>query len=123
MLFIYPMWDSQSQRVGMLRCSKRGYMFQEVARILGSLGLFLLLGMFIYLIARSFLSDSTESQLWILSIPFGIGIMAQILYLYGWSLAYKKKFEYDDEKREASWEENGKRITYSGEKENNVPVI
>jgi hypothetical protein len=38
-------------------------------------------------------------------------------------LAYKKKFEYDDEKREASWEENGKRITYSGEKENNVPVI
>jgi len=30
--------------------------------------------------------------------------------MFGWSLAYKKEFEYDGEKREASWLENGTRV-------------
>lgn len=122
MLFIYPMWDNQSQRIGKQRCTPLGYTLHSIATQLGFIGLLLLFGTFIYLGFRGFTGSFNSSLYWLLTVPFGVGIIAQIMYLYSWNLAFKKGFEYDWDKREASWLENDTRITYNYalEKENSV---
>ena len=45
-------------------------------------------------------------------MPIVVAVLAQIISMFGWSMAYKKEFEYDEEKREASWLKNGERVDY-----------
>jgi len=113
MLFIYPMWDNQSQRIGKQKCTPLGYVLHCFSTQLGSLGLLLLFVLSLYLGYRAITGSFYPLLFWLLAIPFGIGITAQILFLFSWHLAYKKGFEYDYEEREASWLENGVRVTYN----------
>jgi hypothetical protein len=113
MLFIYPMWDNQSQRIGKQKCTPLGYVLHCFAIQLGSLGLVLIFALSLYLGYRGITGSFYPLLFGLLAIPFGVGITAQILFLFSWHLAYKKGFEYDYEEREASWLENGVRVTYN----------
>ncbi len=107
MFFIFPMWDNLSQSIGMKKCTPLGYMLNNIARGLGFIGIYLLLGLIVF-----FLLGKSDLSFWIFLIPFGLGFIAQVLFLYSWHLAEKKGFDYDYETREASWDEDGKRIVY-----------
>lgn len=87
-------------------------MLDSLARQLGFIGLLFLLAVSIYLGYRGVTGNFYAVLWWLFAIPFGLGIIAEILYQISWKLAAGKGFEYDAEKREASWLENGRRVTY-----------
>ena len=101
------MWDNLSQSIGMQKCTPLGYTLNNIARLLGVMGLYILLGLIVF-----FLAYRPVPSFWLFAIPFTIGFIAQILFMNSWYLAGKKGFEYDYEIREASWDENGKRVRY-----------
>jgi len=102
----------------MMRCTALGYALQAIARVLGSIGFFLFPVILIFLIGYKIVFGTFDSSLyWLFAVPFGVGFIAEILFLTAWFLAGKKDFDYDYETREASWIENGKRITYKWKSE------
>jgi hypothetical protein len=111
-MFIFPMWDNESERIGKQRCTPLGYALHGVAELLGFIGLLLLPGIAVFLIYRGITSDFRLRLLWLLSVPFALGIFAQVLYRYSWRLASLRKFQYDGDSRTASWEEDGKRVEF-----------
>jgi len=60
-LFIYPMWDSENQRMGMKACAPFGYNVRCIADMIGFLGLLLLFGISGVLIHRYLLHHPFES--------------------------------------------------------------
>lgn len=112
MLFIYPMWDSESHRIGKQKCTPTGYAMQGFAELLGFVGLLLLFGTGLYLTYRGIVGTFRAHLLWLLAVPFGLGFISEMLYHYSWVLALRKGFQYDYERREASWIENGQRCSY-----------
>ncbi|MBI3652206.1 MAG: hypothetical protein HY231_14390 [Acidobacteria bacterium] len=112
MLFIYPMWDNESQRIGKQKCTLTGYMLHCIAEFLGFVGLLLLLGTGMGLVYKGIFHAFDMALLWLLAAPLGLGFISQALYQYSWRLALKKGFHYDYEKGEASWLEEGRRRTY-----------
>ena len=112
-MFLYPMWDNESQRIGKQKCTPWGYTLHGIAELLGFIGLLLLFGVGIYLGCKGVSGTFRATLLWLLAVPFGIALVSQALYQFSWVLALKKGFEYDYDKREASWIENGERVTYN----------
>jgi hypothetical protein len=112
MLFIYPVWDNESQRIGKQKCTPLGYRLHGIAEMLGLVGLLLLLGVGVYLGYRAFRGTFHKSLFWVLAVPFGLGVIGEVLYRYSWRLAARKEFQYDYETREASWLEDGQRRAY-----------
>lgn len=112
-MFIYPMWDNESQRIGKQKCTPWGYALHGIAELLGFIGLLLLVGLSVYLIYRAVAQSFETSLFWLLAIPFGFAIVSQALYQFSWVLAARNGFEYDYNKREASWIEHGERVAYS----------
>ena len=53
MLFLYPMWDSESQRIGKKKCAPLGYRLNGIAELLGFIGLILLTAVAVYLKFRT----------------------------------------------------------------------
>jgi hypothetical protein len=111
-VFINPMWDNEAERIGKLRCTPLGYALHGVSDLLGIVALLLLFGIAAYLSYRGIVGTFRASLLWLLPIPFGIAIIGTILYRISWSLAHRRDFRYDDDTRESSWLDNGKRRTY-----------
>lgn len=113
MLFIYPMWDHESERIGKQKCTPLGYWLHGLADLIGFIGLLLLLGIGGYLAYRGLFQSFHASLFWLLVIPVGLGLIGQMLFRFSWSLAYRRGFEYeyDYEKAEASWVENGERVS------------
>ena len=112
MLFINPMWDNESERIGKQKCTPLGYSLHVISDLIGFVGLLLLFGAGAYLSYRRIVGTFHTSLLWVLVIPFGLAIIGSALYRYSWMLARKKGFQYDYDVREASWIENGQRQTY-----------
>ena len=112
MLFMYPMYDHESQRIGKQRCTPLGYRLHVIAELLGFIGLLLLLGIGAYLRYRWYADTFHRFLFWLLIIPFALDCIGNGLYWYSWRLAGKKEFCYDYETREASWMENGERRVY-----------
>ena len=106
------MWDNESQRIGKQKCTPMGYNLHVIAELLGFIGLLLLLGVCVHLGCRASCNSFDKSLYWELTIPFGFAIISRALYHFSWFLAYRRSFEYDNEKAEASWIENGERVTY-----------
>lgn len=121
MLFIYPMWDHESERIGKQKCTPLGYWLHGFADVIGLIGLLLLLGIAAYLAYRGLSQSFHASLFWLLPIPFGVGFIGQMLFLFSWSLAYRRSFEYDYEKAEASWVENGERVSYKWKPPDRTP--
>jgi hypothetical protein len=116
MLFINPMWDNESQRIGKQKCTPLGSALHSLSDLIGFISLLLLFGTGVYLGYRCFVGTFHTSLLWLLTVPFGLAILGAALFRYSWMLARKKGFSYDYESREASWIENGQRQTYKWKK-------
>jgi 4-hydroxybenzoate polyprenyltransferase len=111
MLFIYPMWDSENQRIGKQKCTPLGYKLHGIAELLGFIGLVIFVIVCIYLWVRHSIGMFNTYQFWWMAIPIGIGIVAETLYVYSWRLAARKGFQYDYKTGEASWIDDGERQT------------
>jgi hypothetical protein len=112
MLFLHPMWDHESQRIGKQRCTPTGYALHVIAELIGLAGLLLLLALAVVLMTKAVAGTFRAAHLWLLVIPFGLDILSEALFQYSWWLARKKGFHYDYERCEASWMEAGVRRTY-----------
>ncbi len=112
MLFINPMWDNESERIGKQRCSPLGYALHVISDMIGIVGLLALLVTIGLLAYRGIIGSFHLSMLWLLTIPFGIGVVGSILYRISWILARRRGFAYDGDSRTASWLENGQIRTY-----------
>ena len=112
MLFINPMWDNESERIGKQKCSPLGYALHSISDLIGFVSLLLLLGTIAYLSFRGIAGTFRTTWLWLLVVPFALAFIGSALYHYSWVLVRKKGFRYDHDAREASWIENGQRQTY-----------
>ena len=112
MLFIHPMWDHESQRVGKRMCSPAGYAIHVVAEWVGFAGLMLLLVTPIALAWRAAAGTLGWGDLWLVAVPLVVGAVSEVLFRYSWRLALKRGYQYDAERCEASWLEAGGRRTY-----------
>ena len=112
MLFIHPMWDSESQRIGMQKCTPAGYALRGIGELIGFAGLLLLLPASAFLLWRWSVGAFDAWLWWLLAVPFGFGIISEgLVQCSGW-MALRKGYHYDDELREASWLEQGKRRSF-----------
>jgi hypothetical protein len=112
MLFIHPMWFHESQRIGKQKCTPTGYAFHVIAELIGFIGLLLLLVAPVVLVWRGVAGTFHAADLWLLAVPFGFGVISEVLFQFSWWLARKKDFHFDYERSEASWMEAGERRTY-----------
>jgi hypothetical protein len=107
------MWFDEVERIGKQRCTPAGYALQVVGELVGFFGLLMLLGVPAYLAYRVAVGAFEWSLLWLLVVPFAIGALGSILVAFSWSLAHRKKFRYDYERRVSSWMEGGEERTYT----------
>lgn len=112
MLFINPMWDTESERIGKQKCTPRGYALHVFSDLLGFVGLLLLFGIGAFLVCSGVAGTFQATLLWLLCIPFGLAIVGSILYRLSWAVAHRSGFQYDYDSRQASWLEDGQRRFY-----------
>ena len=112
MLFMYPMWDSESQRLGKQKCTPVGYALHVIAELIGLAGLLLLLVTLGGWAWKAFQGAFHASMLWWVVVPLAVGLLSEVLMALSWRLAVRKQFVYDDRRGEASWMQDGSRITY-----------
>jgi hypothetical protein len=106
-LFIYPMWDSENQRLGMKACSPFGYTVRSIADLIGFFGLILLFGILGVLTLRYLRHQFESGDFWLLLVPLVVGLVGRVIFEFGWGLAAKKKFEYDSQTMTVKWIEDG----------------
>lgn len=112
-MFINPMWDHESQRVGKQRCTPVGYMLHGISDLIGFIAIICLLGVIIYLVYACIRGEFTSGMLWYLLVPFTIAILGNVLHNYSWYLADKRQFKYDYEKSTSTWvDESGVQQSY-----------
>ncbi len=112
MLFIHPMWDNESERVGMQKCTPLGYRLHHTGEGVGFFGLLLLLATFGYWCFRWWERNSQSSMYWLMVIPFAFGLVSEVLVQLSWKMARGRGFTYDHQRAEASWVEDGERRTF-----------
>lgn len=112
MLFIHPMWFHESQRIGKQKCTPTGYALHIIAELIGFIGLLLLLAVPVVLVWRGIAGTLHSAELWLFAVPFGIGVISEMLFQFSWWLALRKGFHFDYERSEASWREADERRTY-----------
>jgi hypothetical protein len=106
------MWDSETERIGKQRCTRLGYWLHGISDLIGFVGLIILVSMAGYLSYRGLAGTFRTGLLRMLLIPFALAIFGGVLYQVSWIIARRKKFHYDYETGEASWEENGQKRFY-----------
>jgi hypothetical protein len=112
-MFIPRMWFDEVERIGKQRCTPIGYALQGIGELIGFVGLLMLLGVPVYLAYRGVVGTFRWSLLWLLAVPFVIGAIDTLVVTFSWSLAYRKQFRYDYERRASCWVEDGQKRTYS----------
>ena len=112
MLFIHPMWDHESQRLGKYRCTPVGYALHVIADCIGLAGLLLVFIAPGLLIKNWWHGTFVPIQCWSLAVPFALGILSEVLFWCSWWLARRRGFRYDHHSCEASWDEAGERRTF-----------
>jgi len=120
MLFIHPMWDNESQRIGMQKCWPAAYNIHTIGELIGFSGLIVLLYMFGYMIYLGVTGRFTWGMLLLLGIPIGIGVISEVMVQVSWKMVARRGFEYDYENRESSWIKGGKRIKYNYTRQGNA---
>ena len=112
MLFIHPMWDHESQRIGMQKCYPLAYEMHAIGELIGFLGLLALFGTIVWMAYLRSVHGFTALSWWLLTVPFGIGIVSEAVVQASWAMVARRGFEYDYDKREATWDQDGKRVVY-----------
>ena len=108
-MFIPRMWFDEVERVGKQRCTPVGYVLQQLGELIGFCGLVGLLGtpVFVWFLHWSLLS--------LLIVSVSLGIVGTVIVSFSWSLASRKGFHYDYQRRETSWVEAGEKRLYTFE--------
>ena len=91
MLFIHPMWSHESQRIGKRLCTPMGYALHVIAEGIGFLGLLFLLAVPATLGWTWFAGTFGAGLWWLFTVPFGLGIVSEVLFQYSWWLAWRKR--------------------------------
>ncbi len=91
MPFFYPMWDNESQRIGVKMCTPFGYMLHGIAELLGLVWFLLLLLTSAYLIYEWIAGHFHLSLLWLLTTPYAVAYGGRILDWCSWILAKQKR--------------------------------
>jgi len=112
MLFIHPMWDNESQRIGMRKCWKTAYLVHAYGELVGFLGLLTLLITVGYMVYSAIFVGFRHSMWWLLCVPFGIGIVSEVMVRTSWAMVERRGFEYDYRNRVSSWVEDGQTVSY-----------
>lgn len=112
-MFIPRMWFDEVERIGKQRCTPVGYALQVVGDLVGFLGLLTFLGVPVYLAYRAVAGTWSWALLWLLPAPFVIGVLGSLIVSVSWSLASRKGFRYDYERRVSVWVEDGRERAYS----------
>jgi hypothetical protein len=112
-MFIPRLWFDEVERIGKQRCTPVGYALQVVGDHIGCLDLLLLLGVPLYLAYTGVVGTFRWPLLWLLAVPVVLGIVGSLIVGYSWSLAYRKRFHYDYERRVSSWTEGGQERAYT----------
>ena len=102
------MWSSEVERLGKKNCSLFAYNIHALADYIGFFALLSLIIMIIIKFTTSYIDNW-----WYLLIPFFVGILGNIIFSYSWHLVSKKDFEYDYEKDEVKWIENGIEVIFN----------
>lgn len=112
-MFINPMWDRESQRIGKQRCTPVGYAFHGISDLLGFVEIIGLFGVSVYLVYPGIRGHFTWGMLCLLAIPFAIAIVGNVIHSYSWRLADKRHFKYDYEKCISTWiDDSGNKQSY-----------
>ena len=111
-MFISPMWDHESERVGLKRCTPVGYQIHGFSDLAGLLGLLALPAVPVWLIYKAINGEFSWSLLWLLPVPFVFGFVGLVMRSITWALAEKRQFHYDPEQCISTWVEDGVRQTY-----------
>ncbi len=111
-MFIYPMWDSETQRIGKQKCTPLGSRLHLLAEMIGFVSLFAVPSVLLFLAYRGISGSFHSSLWWILAIPFVATLIGDAIFAYSWRLADNRGFKYDDSTGEASWDDNGERVLY-----------
>jgi hypothetical protein len=90
MFFIHPMWDSESQRIGMQRCTPTGYVLHAIGEMIGFVGLLMLLAAPVILAWKWMTGTLTSPDLWLMALPFGFGILSELIVQGSWWLALRR---------------------------------
>lgn len=123
-MFFPPIWHSESERIGKQKCTRIGYALHNFADMLGLCGLITFMISLVRLVPGLFFDSPEERRLWLYCLLFAIvlGIMADVLRRFSWRLATRKGFQYDHARSEASWIENGERVTWHWEPPTSPPT-
>lgn len=112
-MFINPMWDNESQRIGKKRCTPTGYALHGISDLIGFIALILLPGVSVYLMYAGIRGQASWGMLWLFVVPFAIAIVGNMLHTYSWHLADKRQFKYDYGKCVSTWiDESGAQHSY-----------
>ena len=105
MLYIYPMWSNEVERIGLQKCTPRGYVLRALAEIFGFVG-----GLFF--LAALFGAAFRRFGIICLCASLALGVTGRILFMTAYWLAAKRRYHYDEKQNIASWVVNDVRITY-----------
>ena len=94
-MFIPRIWSDEVERIGKQRCTPVGYKIQGIGELISFFGLLLLIGLPLYLAYQGFVGGFRWSLLWLLAIPFVVGVIDSFIVAFSWWMAYRKQFRYD----------------------------
>ena len=121
-MFINPMWDSESQRIGKQKCTPLGYRLHLISDLVGFVALLLLPVTFVYLQVMDVLGRFDPSLRWLYAVPFSIALAGTLLHQYSWRLAARKGFKYDYKTGVATWLEDGRQQVCEPDSSREAPV-
>jgi hypothetical protein len=110
-VFIPPIWDNESQRIGKQRCTPLGYGLHILSDLIGVTGLLVLLGSLCFIAYQAAHDAFTLPLLWFVAAAVAIGVVGRMLLHYSWHLAFRKGFRYDQKLRQTTWFENGQQLS------------
>lgn len=108
-MFIQPMWSNEVERIGLQRCTPLGYRLRAFGELFGALGLLALFVVAGWLMKRASAGTFDGALWWWCAVPVVCVVLEYSFVAAGWSLARRRGFEYDEERRLSSWIENGER--------------
>ena len=120
-LYTYPKWSSEVECIGFQKCTPTGSWLRSIAVVLGYVGgVFLVVGFMIMgsLRFRRILKEYIEMMyigIGMAGLSVVMGLAGRVLYMMSQWLAEGRGFKYDGLDNVASWDENGRRVTYDRE--------
>jgi hypothetical protein len=112
MLFIHPMWDTETQRIGKMRCSSRAYSLHVTAELIGFIGALTLVGFSLWFVGTWLVSTWETPTFWLFVIPLLLGIVSEIGFQYSWIMVNRKEYRYDAEGDLVTWKEGKSEHSY-----------